>query len=100
MTAANWCHPPNDTERVRRCHPTKGIVIAPGLLAFPPSPMGTTQGLRSPRVRRCHPRIEVSEDALVLREDLAKQFFGEEFRKTLDGKNAEDSLKLEGALAP
>lgn len=43
---------------------------------------------------------DASEDALVLREDLAKQFFGEEFRKTLGGKSAEDSLKLEGALAP
>jgi hypothetical protein len=43
---------------------------------------------------------DASEDALVLGVDLAKQFFGEEFRKTLDGKSAEDSLKLEGALAP
>ena len=42
---------------------------------------------------------DTSEEALVLREDLAEQFLGKELRKTLDGKSAKDSLKLEGALA-
>jgi len=43
---------------------------------------------------------DASEKALVLPEDLAAQFFGEEFRKTLDGKRTQNALKLEGALAP
>jgi hypothetical protein len=42
---------------------------------------------------------DTSEEALVLAEDLAEQFLGKELRKTLDGKSAKDSLKLEGALA-
>jgi hypothetical protein len=43
---------------------------------------------------------DASEKTFVLPEDLAKQFFGEEFRKTLDGKRTQNALKLEGALAP
>ncbi len=43
---------------------------------------------------------DASEKAFVLAEDLAEQFFGEQLRKTLNGKRAQDSLKLEGALAP
>ena len=43
---------------------------------------------------------DASEKALVLPEHLAEQFFGEQLRKTLNGKSAKDSLKLEGALKP
>jgi hypothetical protein len=43
---------------------------------------------------------DASEKALVLPEDLAKQFFGKQFRKTFDWKLAQDSFKLEGAFAP
>jgi hypothetical protein len=41
-----------------------------------------------------------SEETLVLAEDLAEQFFGEQLRKPFDGKSTKDALKLEGALAP
>jgi hypothetical protein len=41
-----------------------------------------------------------SEETLVLTEDLAEEFFGEQIRKTFDGKSTKDALKLEGALAP
>ena len=40
------------------------------------------------------------EETLVLTEDLAEEFFGEQIRKTFDGKSTKDALKLEGALAP
>ena len=40
------------------------------------------------------------EKTLVLAEDLAEQFLGEQLRKPFDGKSTKDALKLEGALAP
>jgi hypothetical protein len=43
---------------------------------------------------------DASEEPLVLAEDLAEQFFGEQLRKTFDWKNAKDALQFEGALAP
>ena len=36
----------------------------------------------------------------MLPEDLAEQFFGEQFKKTFDWKRTQDQIKLEGALAP
>ena len=36
----------------------------------------------------------------MLPEDLAEQFFGEQFKKTFDWKRIQESIKLEGALAP
>jgi hypothetical protein len=43
---------------------------------------------------------DASKETLVLAEDLAEQFFGEQLRKTFDWKNAKDALQLEGALTP
>jgi hypothetical protein len=43
---------------------------------------------------------DASKETLVLAEDLAEQFFGEQLRKPFDGKSTKDALKLEGALAP
>jgi len=43
---------------------------------------------------------DASEKAFVLPEDLAEQFFGKQFRKTIDWKRAQDSFKLAGAFAP
>jgi hypothetical protein len=43
---------------------------------------------------------DASKETLVLAEDIAEQFFGEQLRKTFDGKSTKDALKLEGALAP
>ncbi len=40
------------------------------------------------------------EETLVLTEDLAEEFFGEQLRRPFDGKSTKDALKLEGALAP
>jgi hypothetical protein len=35
----------------------------------------------------------------MLPEDLAEQFFGEQFKKTFDWIRTQDSIKLEGASA-
>jgi len=43
---------------------------------------------------------DASKETLVLAEDLAEQFFGEQLRKTFDWKSTKDALQLEGALAP
>jgi hypothetical protein len=43
---------------------------------------------------------DASKETLVLAEDLAEQFFGEQFRKTFDWKSTKDALQFEGALAP
>jgi hypothetical protein len=43
---------------------------------------------------------DASEKTLVLAEDLAEQFFGEQLRKTFDWKSTKDALQLESALAP
>jgi len=52
-------------------------------------------------LQRNHGRMkDLSVETHVLTEDLAEQFFGEQLRKTFDGKSTKDALKLEGALAP
>ena len=43
---------------------------------------------------------DASEETLLLTEELAEQFFGEQLLKTFDGKSTKDALQLEGALAP
>ena len=43
---------------------------------------------------------DASKETLVLAEDLAEQFFGEQIRKPFDWKSTKDALQLEGALAP
>ncbi len=40
------------------------------------------------------------KETLVLADDLAEQFLGEQLRKTFDWKSTKDALQLEGALAP
>jgi hypothetical protein len=43
---------------------------------------------------------DASEETLVLAENLAEQFLGEQLRKTFYWKSAKVALKLEGALTP
>ena len=43
---------------------------------------------------------DLSVETLVLTEDLAEQFFGEQLRKPFYWKNAKVALKPKGALAP
>ncbi|RLS69021.1 MAG: hypothetical protein DWH99_13790 [Planctomycetota bacterium] len=43
---------------------------------------------------------DASGEILVLVEDLSEQFYGKQFRKSVDGNSTKDSLKPEAALTP